>query len=375
VDLAVKTIQLEHEVATRRKAQEALHKINQDLEKQVQLRTAYMELILQKLGQVNAQMESELNERKVLESKLVPAQKMESVGQLAAGVAHEINNPVGFILSNLRTLDEYVQLLQQLLNHYEDLETSLMQAPLNGLGEIEALVRPILDNLATFRKNEDIGFILQDLTGLLAESIEGSNRVKEIVQGLKSLSRIDESTLQQLDLHECIDSTLKVVWNEVKYKCNVIKNFDAQLPPLLCYPGQLNQVFLNLLVNAAQAIEQRGDITITTRTDTLNDVPHILIDIADTGSGIPPKLLTKIFDPFFTTKPVGSGSGLGLAISYGIVHKHQGTLTVQSTVGEGTTFTIALPLNALTPNDATEPSFNLSGVPSHDRPLLSPVAA
>jgi signal transduction histidine kinase len=345
------------------------------LEQQVQLRTADMELILQELGQVNAQMESELNERKVLESQLVQAQKMESVGQLAAGVAHEINNPVGFILSNLRTLDEYVQLLQQLLNHYEDLETSVMQVPLGELGDNEALVRPTLENLATFRKNEDIGFILQDLTGLLAESIDGSNRVKEIVQGLKSFSRIDESTLQQVDLHECIESTLKVVWNEVKYKCNVIKHYDAELPQLLCYPGQLNQVFLNLLVNAAQAIEQRGDITITTRTDRVNELPHILIDIADTGSGIPPKLLTKIFDPFFTTKPVSSGSGLGLAISYGIVHKHQGTLTVQSTVGEGTTFTIALPLNALTPNDATEPSFNISGVPSHDRPLLSPVAA
>jgi two-component system NtrC family sensor kinase len=163
--------------------------------------------------------------------------------------------------------------------------------------------------------------------------------VAEIVQSLKSFARIDEAQLKEACINEGLEATLKVVWNELKYKCQVHKNLGV-VPPIRCYPGQLNQVFMNLLINAAQAIPVKGDITIETKTDG----DHVVVRVSDTGGGIPPEIINRIFDPFFTSKEVGKGTGLGLSVSHGIVEKHGGTIAVESKVGTGTTFTIRLPI-------------------------------
>ena len=273
----------------------------------------------------NQEIENAHGALKEAQAQLVQSEKLASVGQLAAGVAHEINNPIGFISSNLGTLKTYVELFKRLLDGYRQHAA----APRSELAA----------ELKQLEETEDIEFVLEDVDELLADSISGSARVKEIVQGLKSFSRVDEAKLKEEDLHAGIESTLKVVANEIKYKCNVEKDF-GDLPLVTCNLAQINQVFMNMLVNAAQAMESQGTITISTLTE--GDVA--VVRFRDTGAGIPPDKLSSIFDPFFTTKPVGSGTGLGLSISYGIVQDHGGTIDVQSEVGVGTEFTIRLPL-------------------------------
>lgn len=315
---------MEKEIHERRWAEAALQMANDQLEAIVEERT-------NELQAVNKKLNRELKERRILESQLVQAQKMESIGQLAAGVAHEINNPVGFVMSNLSTLSDYVGLFKKILTHYESLTYMLKekgsQEILESLSEIETLC-----------EQEDLPFVLDDVEGLLKESSEGTMRVKEIVQSLKSFARLDEADSKEVNIHDCLESTLKVVWNELKYKCTVVKQY-GEIPELFCNPSQLNQVFMNLLVNAAQAITDHGVITL----ETLATETQVKIKISDTGSGIPADKISHIFDPFFTTKSVGKGTGLGLSISYGIVEKHRGTIEVESEVGRGTTFTISLP--------------------------------
>jgi two-component system NtrC family sensor kinase len=185
-------------------------------------------------------------------------------------------------------------------------------------------------------------YIMEDVDSLLLESKDGTRRIQEIVQSLRSFSRIDDAgDLKEVNLNDCIESTLKIVWNELKYKCVVHRRL-GDLPMLRCNPGHLNQVLMNLLVNAAQAMERQGEVIIETQATP----EQVVIRISDTGSGIPPDVLPHIFNPFFTTKPVGQGTGLGLSISYNIIQKHNGTLDVQSSVGQGTTFTISLPLSS-----------------------------
>jgi signal transduction histidine kinase len=294
-------------ITQRKKAEESLKKSKEDLE----------------------QTNKRLREN---QAQLIQVEKMAALGQIAAGVAHEINNPVGFVASNLTTLTEYVEIFKNLIALYEALVISLETA--NDIKRKE-----ILEEIAKLRSDEDLAYITQDVNHLLSESADGTNRVKEIVQGLKSFARLDESELKDANINEGIEATLRVIWNELKYKCQVHKKL-GQVPLIRCYPGQLNQVVLNLLVNAAQAISTRGEITIETEANET----HIIIRISDTGKGIAPEHLSKIFTPFFTTKPVGKGTGLGLSISYGIVQKHKGTIEVESTPGKGTTFTILLPL-------------------------------
>ena len=289
----------------------------------------------QDLSSMNLQLVQELNERTRLETQLVQSEKMASLGQLAAGIAHEINNPIGFILSNLTTLSEYTETLKSLILQYQD----LTRVELNSaIPEREI----ILTRIHQLEQEEDLGYIFQDLPQLLDESKDGINRVRDIVQNLKSFSRIDEGEVKEVNLNECIETTLKIAWNELKYKCTIYKDF-AELPLLACYPGLLNQVFMNLLVNAAQAIEEKGEVRIATRAD--DHTIHIYIQ--DNGAGIPEHQLKSIFDPFFTTKPVGKGTGLGLSIVYGIIEKHKGCINVDSSVGVGTTFHIALPIEGV----------------------------
>jgi len=312
----------------RKKTQAQLEHLQKQLEGRVEERTIELE-------KANVTVEKELEERKRLEAQLIQAQKMESIGQLAAGVAHEINNPVGFVMSNLGTLADYTQVFKKLFAYYEDLVQSLSK---------EAQGSEITEHLSTiqtFVKEEDVPFLLTDIGSLLKESQEGTLRVQEIVKNLKSFARLDESKYKEANIHEGIDSTLKVIWNELKYKCTIIKHY-GDIPNIYCNPGQLNQVFMNLLVNAAHAIEEKGEITITTASTQKS----IIITMSDNGSGIPSEKIAKIFDPFFTTKPVGKGTGLGLSISYGIIQDHGGSIEVESTVGKGTCFTIQLPVQA-----------------------------
>ncbi len=275
---------------------------------------------------ITEELEKAYSELKATQSTVLQREKMASIGQLAAGVAHEINNPMGFITSNLGTLGKYMGRLTEFINVQEDAVESLKDAEL-------------VDSIKEKRKKLKLDYIIEDVEQLIAESLDGAERVKRIVQNLKTFSRVDESEYKHADINECIESTLNIIWNELKYKATVQKDYQ-ELPPIKCYPQELNQVFLNLLVNAAHAIEKQGEVKIK----TFNGDGMVSISISDTGCGIPSDKIDKIFEPFYTTKEVGKGTGLGLSISYDIVKKHNGEIIIDSTVGVGTTFTVRIPV-------------------------------
>ncbi|WP_144395138.1 ATP-binding protein [Pleionea sediminis] len=269
-----------------------------------------------------------ISELKYTQNQLLQSEKMASIGQLAAGVAHEINNPVGYISSNLSSLKSYITDIFRLVDLYSS-EELLNDISENNLVKIEELKNAI-----------DMDYLREDITELLQESFEGVNRVKKIVSDLKDFSRVGEHEWQLHDVHQGIDSTLNIVHNELKYKAKIVKNF-GEIPEIECISSQLNQVLMNLFVNAGHAIENQGTITISTY---LKGDDHICIEVADDGKGIPDKIINRIFDPFFTTKPVGKGTGLGLSLSYGIIERHHGKLYVNSKKEMGTTFFIELPI-------------------------------
>lgn len=276
------------------------------------------------------------DEYKRAQAQLVQSEKMASIGQLAAGVAHEINNPTGFVSSNLKTLSDYQKDIGGLIKEYRELVTDLKDVIAKE--NLSASLAQKAQEIQKLEAEIDVDFILHDVEDLIKECNEGTERIKKIVLDLKDFAHPGEDKAQTVDINKGVESTLNVVWNELKYKATVTKQY-GDLPVVECYPQQLNQVFMNLLVNAAQAIEKQGEIKIATRTDNGN----VEITIADTGSGIPQENLHKIFDPFFTTKDVGQGTGLGLNVAYNIIKKHKGTIDVESTVGKGTTFTITIP--------------------------------
>ncbi|HBA66343.1 MAG TPA: histidine kinase [Methylococcaceae bacterium] len=280
------------------------------------------------LKQRNTELQQALIQLQELQQQLMQSEKMSSIGQLAAGVAHEINNPIGYINSNLTSLKNYIEDILELVEMYENLDSVYGDA--ERIGSLQA-----------FKRQIDLPFLKEDVLDLLNESLEGAERVKKIVQDLKDFSHVGgDDDWQWADLHACLDSTLNIVHNETKYKADIIKEY-GDLPRVWCLPHQLNQVFMNLLVNAAHAIEDKGTITIRSGTE---DGCRIWIEITDTGKGIAEEHITKIFDPFFTTKPVGKGTGLGLSVSYSIIKKHDGEIRLDSRVGEGTTFRILLPI-------------------------------
>ncbi|MFZ5861421.1 MAG: protoglobin domain-containing protein [Nitrospirota bacterium] len=276
-------------------------------------------------------------ELKEAQGHLLQSEKMASIGQLAAGVAHEINNPIGYVSSNLRTLAEYTEDLVQVIGGYE----TLLAAVETGSMEAAALEAKRTRELV---KRVDMGFLLEDLSTLVQQSSEGLDRVRQIVQNLKTFSHVDRQEQAWVNINQGIESTLAIVWNELKYKADIIKEM-GDIPEILGYPQQLNQVFVNLLVNAAQAIKDKGTIWVR----TFVQAQSVVAEVEDTGSGIAPEHLKKIFDPFFTTKPVGKGTGLGLSISYGIVHNHGGTIEVESQPGRGTRFRVVLPVGGAKP--------------------------
>ncbi|WP_210147918.1 ATP-binding protein [Aromatoleum petrolei] len=279
--------------------------------------------------------ERQLLERlKQTEGQLLQSEKLAAVGQLAAGIAHEINNPVGFVSSNLGSLQSYIERLFAILDAYERMEQELPAEHPARLG------------VAKLCREAELAYLRQDIPDLLSESIEGLARVKGIINDLKDFSRVDDGQREDADLHRCLESTLNVIRNEIKYKADIVREF-GELPSVSCVPAQISQVFMNLLINAAQAIEAVGTITLRTGAET----DHVWIDICDTGKGIPPEIQARVFDPFFTTKPIGKGTGLGLSISHDIVRRHGGNLILTSAVGEGTTFRVTLPTG-----NAPEPS-------------------
>lgn len=262
-------------------------------------------------------------------NQLLQSEKMASIGQLAAGVAHEINNPVGFIKSNFSSLKHYAKELNNAIKSYNTI--------LDGVKLDE-----VRESVNTVNDEHDIDFVIEDLSSLLEESFDGINRIEDIVKSLKHFSRSDSHQWEEADINEGIESTLKVVAHELKYIAEVEKNY-GDIPLVQCLPMQINQVVMNLLVNAAQAIGQEqkeGKVVVT----TYHQDDRVVIEIQDNGKGIDGDNLSKIFDPFFTTKEVGKGTGLGLSLSYSIIQKHKGDITVESTKGVGTTFTIHLPV-------------------------------
>ncbi|MBU1426654.1 MAG: bacteriohemerythrin [Gammaproteobacteria bacterium] len=304
---------------------EALRILNEQLEQRVKERTSDLEQANQHLQTNNVELK-QLNEKlESAQTQLLQSEKMASIGQLAAGVAHEINNPVGFVNSNLGTLGKYITSMFSVIAAYETAEARVGS---NTCPEVSQV-----------KKTADFNYLKEDIPSLLKESQDGLARVTRIVQDLKDFSHVDESNWQHANLEQGMDSTLNVVANEIKYKADVVKQY-AGLPDVECMPSQLNQVFMNMLMNAAQAIDQKG--TITVRTGKSGD--EVWVEVEDTGKGIAPENLNRIFDPFYTTKPIGKGTGLGLSLSYGIVQKHHGRFEVKSQVGKGSTFRVWLPL-------------------------------
>lgn len=261
------------------------------------------------------------------QAQLLQSEKMASIGQLAAGVAHEINNPVAFVSSNMNMLGDYSTSLFDLIERHR---TILAGEQISAQGR---------EKMAAAEAEVELDYIKQDLFELVKESRDGLNRVRDIVQALKDFSHVDSADWQFADLHSGIDNTLKIVANEIRHKAEIIREYGV-LPQVQCLPSQLNQVFMNLLVNAAHAVTQTGVIKIA----SMADADWIRISISDNGAGIAPEHLVHIFEPFFTTKPIGLGTGLGLSVSYNIVKKHGGQITVVSEPGKGSTFTVCLPI-------------------------------
>ncbi|QVM87551.1 ATP-binding protein [Pseudomonas lalucatii] len=293
-------------------------------------RDEQLDAVLETLSGKQAEREQLLKKLEKANSQLLQSEKLAAIGQLAAGVAHEINNPIGYVFSNLKTLAGYVQDLLHIVD------------AVDGAAN--------LDELHRLKRSMEYDYIRNDVEALIGESEDGIDRVKKIISALKDFSHMEEEAFRCADLHQGLDSTLNVVNNELKYKAEIVKEY-GQLPEVECIPSQINQVLMNLLVNAAHAMEQFGRITL--RSNQEGD--WVWLEVEDTGKGIEPHLLNRIYEPFFTTKPVGKGTGLGLALSYSIVQKHHGRIEVSSELGQGTRFRIWLPVQQPTPDSAGSP--------------------
>ena len=322
------------DITTRKQAEETLHEQALMLEEEVAQRQLAQEDLAVKQEQLQALNETlearvaeEVHNNREKDSIMLQQDKLASIGQLAAGVAHEINNPMGFIMSNLRTLQKYTGVEQRYLQALEEVTKAC--CPDERIKQLEELYKLL-----------DVGYVLEDIPPLIEESLEGAERVKRIVLDLKDFARSDENSLKETDLNQCVQSTVNIVRNEIKY----VADLDLQLgniPPIICNPQQINQVIANLLVNAAHAIDGHGNITVSTSAES----DMVLLTVTDNGCGIPDEIRKRVFDPFFTTKDVGKGTGLGLSISYDIVTKHGGEISLESEPGVGTTFIVKLPIN------------------------------
>ncbi|NTV12320.1 MAG: response regulator [Desulfobulbaceae bacterium] len=285
------------------------------------------EVLEQQVRERTADLESAYNNLKSSQDQLLQQEKMATIGVLMAGIAHEINNPVGFVTSNLGSLKKYGERLAAFISAQDEAIKAGGATPV------------VEEQLSTLRSKLKIDHILKDLPELLEESAEGTERIKKIVLDLKCFSRKDTDQMASADINQCLESSLGIVHNELKYKAAVVCDY-GKLSPTFCNAQQLGQVFINLLINAGHAIDTKGKITVSTRQEN----GWIFVSISDTGCGIPEEIRQKIFDPFFTTKEVGKGTGLGLAICQDIINKHGGKLELASEIGRGTTFSVSIPV-------------------------------
>ena len=289
----------------------------------------------------------DLTEIKQLQRQVLQAEKMASIGQLAAGVAHEINNPMGFIHANLFQMAEYVGDLRRVFSAVDELRKAVARGD-------TAEAREAAGRLDATAEETQVDFLLSDLAKAIRESQEGSERIRHIVQDLREFSHTDTGERVLADVNQCLDSTATIVWPMMKHLVVLEKEFH-QLPSVPCFPMQLKQVFMNLLVNAFQSIEEKiGGSSETGRIQLRTEVrgEFVVVSVSDSGAGIAPENLARIFDPFFTTKKVGVGTGLGLSTCYSIVRRHGGTITVESQLGRGSSFEVLLRIEAgETPDD------------------------
>ena len=316
-----------------RHTQQELANANQALEARVAERTQALALANEQLHTEQLALKSSLASLEQAQQQLLQSEKMAAVGQLAAGVAHEINNPVGFVNANLGTLATYTHLLIELAD--------AQAAALKAVSPL-APTHPAAERLSAAEAAADLDYLRQDLPDLLKESADGLQRVKRIVNDLREFSHVGAAEWQPADLNHGLESTLNVVWNDLKFKANITRNL-ATLPPVMCLASQINQVFMNLLVNAGQAIREHGDIHLASGTFEHDGAAWVWIEVSDSGCGMSAEVQKRIFEPFFTTKPVGTGTGLGLSVSWEIVQRHGGNLSVRSAEGQGTTFRCELP--------------------------------
>ncbi len=275
----------------------------------------------------------DITEKKILQKQILQASKLASIGELAAGVAHEINNPLGFVMSNCNSLVEYLDAYKSYISALEENILSENCEQKNDTAKQQAL---------NLRKELDIEYITEDASSLLEETLSGLKRMSKIVADLKTFAHADRVSPERAQVNTLLEDSLNLVKNQTKYNLEIVKEF-SELPEITCFPNQLVQVFTNLFVNASHAVEDKGTLTIKTSASER----AVTVSITDTGKGIPEKHLSKIFDPFFTTKEPGKGTGMGLSISHSIIEKHGGTIIVTSEVGFGTTFDIILPIQGL----------------------------
>jgi signal transduction histidine kinase/ligand-binding sensor domain-containing protein len=316
-----------------REANESLTLTNQALqEKTHDLEEANTKLDKsnQDLNVANQQVEKALKDLREAQSQLVHAEKMSSLGQLTAGIAHELNNPINFVSANVKPLKQDIHDILEILEQYNAITPDDGS---NGLAEK-------LAEIQNLKEEVELDYVIQEVDQLMKSITDGATRVADIVRDLRNFSRLDEDDLKRVDLHEGLDATLKLLTNQLK-TIQVIKTYGQGIPEIDCYPGQINQVWMNILTNAVQAMENGGEIRIRTEMDGDSQVR---VTITDTGCGMTPEVMARVFEPFFTTRDVGQGTGLGMSVTYGIIQKHSGTIEVASEVGKGTTLTVTLPL-------------------------------
>ncbi|OGX41668.1 MAG: hypothetical protein A3G91_03830 [Omnitrophica WOR_2 bacterium RIFCSPLOWO2_12_FULL_50_9] len=340
----VNYVAVQRDMTQRKKMEDDLRLANENLTKEQKAVRALFE-DLQRTNQELADREKALRgmfadlqkaheEIKRTQKQLVQSEKLASIGQLAAGVAHEINNPLGFVSSNLQTLEEYVSRYVKLVEVVESFKKAAQD---KNWEQADSAV------LTAQQLEEDVGlsFMIQDIQSLLKESKEGIERIKKIIMDLRTFGREDEEVQEVINIEQIIDNILNIVGNEIRYKADLIKEY-GKVPLIKCNSRKIGQVFINLLINAAQAINERGTIRIKTYCEDT----YICVEISDTGKGMDEQTLKRVFDPFFTTKPVGEGTGLGMSISYEIIKEHDGDIIVESQVGKGTTFKVKLPVDS-----------------------------
>jgi two-component system NtrC family sensor kinase len=306
--------------------------VERALERRMLLRSAKQYKL--DLERRNAELRESKSKLERLQAQIVQTEKMASLGQLAAGVAHELNNPAGYIFGNMEILQGCASGIQRLLDLYEDQSLT---------GEQRAMIEKLKEEI-------DYENTITELSSMISDCREGAERIRDVVQNLRIFSRLDEADYKKIDIHEGLESTIRFLSRYYSSGAIVLRRNYSDIPQVDCYAGQLNQVWMNLLANAAHAVRDGGEVNIFTELKE----ESVLVTIADTGCGISPEHLSRIFDPFFTTKPVGEGTGLGLSVTYGIIERHGGSIQVASTLGAGTSFKVTLPVSAVAIADRAE---------------------